>query len=366
MNQPAENNKPVIGISCGDLNGIGLEIILKTVANSKLLDVCSPIVFASNKAVNFYRKTMPELNFNYQHIKDFNRLNYRQANIFNCWEDDVQIQPGQLTDTGGKYGLLSLTIATQALKDGHIHGLVTAPIHKKNTHGETFPYTGHTPFFQAVFGAREVLMFMVAENMRVALLTEHVPVSAIAPYVTKANILAKLRLVEDSLRKDFGVEKPKIAVLGLNPHAGDEGLIGTEEEEIIRPAIKEFKQQGNSIVQGPFPADAFFARGYHERFDAVLAMYHDQGLIPFKSLAQGNSANYTAGLPVIRTSPDHGTAFDIAGKNRADESSLLGAIFTCIDIIRAREEFAGNRRNPIKKVSNRIMANAVDEKIDLE
>ncbi|GAO45073.1 4-hydroxythreonine-4-phosphate dehydrogenase PdxA [Flavihumibacter petaseus] len=364
MSNHPETNKPTIGISCGDLNGIGLELIIKTIAQPKLLELCTPVVFASNKAINFYRKSLPEFNFNFQHIKEFSRINPRQVNIFNCWDDEVSITPGQLTEIGGKYAVLSLTTAVQALKDGHIDGLVTAPIHKKNTQSEQFPYTGHTPFLQASFEAKEVLMFMVAENMRVALLTEHVPVSAVAQFVTRPHILSKLRLVEDSLRRDFGVDKPKIAVLGLNPHAGDEGLIGNEEETIIRPAIRDFKQQSNSIVQGPFSADAFFARGYHERFDAVLAMYHDQGLIPFKSLAMGQGVNFTAGLPAVRTSPDHGTAFDIAGKNRGDETSFIGAIFTCIDIIRQRFEFANNRKNPMKKLTNRLLANAVDEKIE--
>lgn len=366
MHTTPEYIRPVIGISCGDLNGIGLELIIKTVNNSKLLELCTPIVFCSGKAINFYRKSMPEINFNFQNIKDFSRINPKQVNIYSCWEEDVAITPGQLTEEGGKYAVLSLTTAVQALKDGHIQGLVTAPINKKNTQGDAFPYTGHTPYLKAAFDAKEVVMMMVASNMRVALLTEHVPVSAVGPFITKTNILAKLRLVEECLVKDFGIEKPKIAVLGLNPHAGDEGLIGTEEETAIKPAIKEFKHQGNSIVQGPFSADAFFARGHHERFDAILAMYHDQGLIPFKSLAFGEGVNYTGGLPVVRTSPDHGTAFDIAGKNKADESSLYAAIFTCVDIIRQRAEFRENRKNPMKKVTNRLLANAVDERIDLD
>lgn len=309
---------------------------------------------------------MPENNFNFQNIKDFSRINPKQVNIFSCWEEDVAITPGQLTDEGGKYAILSLITAVQALKDGHIQGLVTAPIHKKNTQSDAFPYTGHTPYLKAAFEAKEVVMMMVASNMRVALLTEHVPVTGVGPYITKTNILSKLKLVEESLVRDFGIEKPKIAVLGLNPHAGDEGLIGTEEETAIKPAIKEFKHQGNSIVQGPFPADAFFARGFHEKFDAVLAMYHDQGLIPFKSLAFGEGVNFTGGLPVVRTSPDHGTAFDIAGKNKADESSMYQAIFTCVDIIRQRAEFRENRKNPLKKVTNRLLANVVDERIDLD
>jgi 4-hydroxythreonine-4-phosphate dehydrogenase len=209
-------------------------------------------------------------------------------------------------------------------------------------------------------------MMMVAPNMRVALVTEHLPLSAVAGYITKQNILSKLKLIEKSMQEDFGISKPKIAVLGLNPHAGDEGLIGAEEENIIKPAIREFKQQGNSIIQGPFSADAFFARGQHEKFDVVLAMYHDQGLIPFKSLAHGEGVNFTAGLPKVRTSPDHGTAFDIAGQNKADESSMYSALYTCIDIVKQRVEFRENRKNPLKKVTNRLLANAVDERIDLD
>lgn len=359
-----ESVRPLIGISCGDLNGIGLELIIKAVSNSKLLEICTPIVFASNKALNFYRKSIPDNNISFQQIKDFSRVSFKQVNVFNCWEEEVAITPGQLTPEGGKYAILSLTTAVNALKEGHIQGLVTAPIHKKNTQGEQFPFTGHTPYLKDAFEAKEVAMMMVASNMRVALLTEHVPVQEITPYITKAAILSKLKLVQSSLQQDFGIDRPKIAVLGLNPHAGDEGLIGAEEEKIIKPAIKEFKQQSNAIIQGPFPADAFFARGYHERFDAVLAMYHDQGLIPFKSLSHGDGVNFTAGLSVVRTSPDHGTAFDIAGKNKADESSLIGSIFTCIDIIRQRIVYRDNRSNPMKKLTNRLLANAVDEKIE--
>ncbi|ULQ56376.1 4-hydroxythreonine-4-phosphate dehydrogenase PdxA [Flavihumibacter rivuli] len=366
MSATQEHHKPVIGISCGDLNGIGLELIIKTVSNSRLLDLCTPIIFANNKAINFYRKSLPESNFNYQSIKDFSRINPKQVNIFNCWEEEVNITPGQLTEEGGKYAVLSLQAALQAFKDKQIQGLVTAPIHKKNTQSEQFPYTGHTPFLKDAFNARDVLMLMVAPNMRVGLLTEHVPVTELSQHITRQNILSKLSLMQESLVRDFGIDKPKIAVLGLNPHAGDEGLIGNQEETIIKPAIKEFKQQNNCIIQGPFSADAFFARGYHERFDAVLAMYHDQGLIPFKSLAFGDGVNFTAGLPIVRTSPDHGTAFDIAGKNLADESSMYCAIFTCIDIIRARQEYATNRKNPLKKMGSAVLGNVVDEKIEEE
>ena len=258
--------------------------------------------------------------------------------------------PGTLSDIGGNYAVKSLTIAAQALKDGKIDGLVTAPIHKKNTQSEKFNFTGHTPYLKNLFGVKDVVMFMVAENIKVALLTEHVAVKDIVVHVTKENIFSKLQIINNSLKKDFGITKPKIAVLGLNPHAGDEGLIGKEDEEIIKPAVKEAKQK-DIFCFGPYPADAFFARGQYEKFDGVLAMYHDQGLIPFKSLAIGEGVNYTAGLSGVRTSPDHGVAFDIAGKGKADEASFREAIFKCVDIINSRKEFAEQYKNPLKKIS---------------
>ncbi|MEY2903532.1 MAG: 4-hydroxythreonine-4-phosphate dehydrogenase PdxA [Bacteroidota bacterium] len=357
-----ELQKPVIGFTCGDLNGIGIELIIKTLSDHRILEICTPVVFANNKCINFYKKTMPEVNFSYSSVKELNRLNPKQVNIFNCWEEEVVITPGQLNETGGKYALESLTQATQALKEGLIHGLVTAPIHKKNIHTEAFPYTGHTPYFKAFFNVSDVVMFMVAENMRVGLVTEHVTVADVSKHITRENILLKLKIMHNSLQKDFGVDKPKIAVLGLNPHAGDEGLIGAEEETIIKPAIKDAKQ--TMLVFGPYSADAFFARGQFEKFDAVLAMYHDQGLIPFKSLAIGEGVNYTAGLPVIRTSPDHGTAFDIAGKDKADANSFIVAVFEAVDIYRSRNGYKEMRANPLRKMSARMLANAVDERIE--
>ncbi len=357
-----ETQKPIIGFTCGDLNGIGIELIIKTLSDHRLLDICTPVVFASNKSLNFYRKGLADFNLNYANTRELNRLNPKQVNLVNCWEEEVAITPGQLTDIGGKYALISLQQATQALKDGHIQGLVTAPIHKKNIQSAEFNYSGHTPYFKAMFNVQDVVMLMIAENMRVGLVTEHVPVSEITKHITRENILGKLKIIYNSLQKDFGIDKPKIAVLGLNPHAGDEGLIGTEEETIIKTAIKEAKH--TMMVFGPYSADAFFARGQFERFDAVLAMYHDQGLIPFKSLALGEGTNYTAGLPVVRTSPDHGTAFDIAGKNKADNSSFVASVFECIEIIRKRFGYAEMRQNPLKKMSARMIANAVDERIE--
>jgi 4-hydroxythreonine-4-phosphate dehydrogenase len=355
-------HKPVIGLTCGDLNGIGLEIIIKVVGDNRLLDFCTPVIFANNKVLNFYRKGLPEINFNFTSIKDFTKINHKQVNVFNCWEEDVVITPGELNETGGKYAVKSLMIAGRALYEGKIDGLVTAPIHKKNTQSDEFNFTGHTPYLKNLFEAKDVAMFMIAENMRVALLTEHVEVKDISQFITKEAILSKLGIINNSLKKDFNIDKPKIAVLGLNPHAGDEGLVGKEEKQIIKPAIEEANQKG-VFCFGPFSADAFFARGSYEKFDAVLAMYHDQGLIPFKSLAIGEGVNFTAGLHAIRTSPDHGVAFDIAGKVKADENSFRVAIYKCIDLIKGRAEFAEQRANPMRKMSGRFVANAVDEKI---
>jgi 4-hydroxythreonine-4-phosphate dehydrogenase len=355
-------NKPIIGLSCGDINGIGLEIIIKTIADSRLLEICTPVLFANNKVLNFFRKALPDVNFNFSTVKDAGRINHKQVNLYSCWEEEVAVTPGVLNEIGGKYAVISLVAAAQALKEGKIDGLVTAPIHKKNTQSEEFNFTGHTPYLKNLYGAADVVMFMVADNMRVGLLTEHVSIKEITPFVTRENIISKLNLMNASLKKDFGIDKPKIAVLGLNPHAGDEGLIGKEEEEIIKPAIKEAKQR-DVFCFGPYSADAFFARGHYEKFDAVLAMYHDQGLIPFKSLAIGEGVNYTAGLTGVRTSPDHGVAFDISGKNKADESSFRQAIFTCVDIINERRGYTDNRKNKLRRMSAGVVARAIDEKI---
>lgn len=340
--------KAIIGITTGDINGIGLELIIKTFSDNRMLDFCTPVIFASNKVVNYYRRTVPENTFSFNSTKDLTKLNPKQINVFNCWEEDVAIQPGILTELGGKYAIRSLEVAAQCLKDGQIDAVVTAPIHKSNTHNNDFPYTGHTPFFKEKFGANDVLMLLYDQELRVALVTEHIPVSKVASVITKELIMSKVNLLKESLIKDFGIDKPKIAVLGLNPHAGDDGQIGTEEQTIIKPTIELLQQQG-TLVFGPFSADAFFARASYQHFDAVLAMYHDQGLVPFKTLAQGGGVNYTAGLPVIRTSPDHGTAFDIAGKNLADESSFREAIFESIRLLKQRKNYAEYTANPMRR-----------------
>ncbi|HEU4469633.1 MAG TPA: 4-hydroxythreonine-4-phosphate dehydrogenase PdxA [Flavisolibacter sp.] len=356
-------HKPVIGITCGDINGIGPELIIKTFADHRIGEHCTPVIFASNKLINFYKKSIPEAHFNYQIIKDFTKLSPKQISILNCWEEELSITPGQLNEMGGKYAVISLMAAAEALQQGHIQGLVTAPIHKKNVQSPGFAFTGHTPFLKSVANANDVLMLLYAENLRVALVTEHLPVKEVAGKLTRELILSKINLLHASLRRDFGIDKPRIAVLGLNPHAGDEGLIGTEEQLVIQPAIKDAKQS-NKLVFGPYSADAFFARRSYLQFDAVLAMYHDQGLIPFKTIAVGEGVNFSAGLPFVRTSPDHGTAFDIAGKNKADTSSFTTAIFECIDIINRRSEYDERNRNPLRKITAEVLKNVEDERIE--
>ncbi len=344
------DERPVIGITTGDLNGIGLEVIIKTFSDNRMLDLCTPVIFASNKAVNFYRKMVDNQHFNFTSTKDLSKLNKKQVNVFTCWDEEVPIQPGELTEHGGKYAIRSLMVASQCLKDGELDGIVTAPIHKSNTQTQDFNYTGHTPFFKDKFEAKEILMLLYDKNLKVALTTEHIPIAKVADTITKELLTSKINLLSATLTKDFGIDKPKIAVLGLNPHAGDDGKIGNEEETTIKPVIESCKQKGQ-LVFGPYSADAFFAHQLYKEFDAVLAMYHDQGLVGLKTIAHEGGVNYTAGLSVIRTSPDHGTAFDIAGKNVANESSMREAVFQCISLLKQRAEYEENTANPLQRGS---------------
>ncbi len=340
---------PVIGFSCGDLNGIGIEIILKLLADTRIAHQCIPVVFASEKSIAFYNeKQMTEEPVSFRTTTSLEGLQHGYNYLFPVWEETVEMQPGVLTEVAGKYAVRSLQAACEALKEGKIAGLVTAPIHKANTQSADFPFTGHTPFLKQFFGAQQVLMILHDETLRVALVTEHIPVAAVAEHLTKDLLLQKLRLFRDALVSDFGIDKPRIAVLGLNPHAGDGGAIGKEEETVLKPVLESVQQNG-LLAFGPYAADAFFARGSYAAFDGVLAMYHDQGLIPLKTLAQDGGVNYTAGLPVVRTSPDHGTAHDIAGKGIADPASLREALFQCMDRIRQRKRHAENTANPLQR-----------------
>lgn len=341
------SDKIKVGISIGDINGIGLEVIIKTLSDHKILDYCTPIVYGNTKVASFYRKALSINDFSFNVINHPNQANAKRANMINCWEEDVRIEPGVVTEAGGKYAFISLEKAVTDLLAGGIDALVTAPINKHNIQSDNFSFPGHTEYIQHRTNAADSLMFLVSEDFKTGVVTGHIPVGEIAKSITKESIVSKLELMRNSLKSDFWIQKPRIAVLGLNPHAGDNGLIGKEETEIIIPAIEEAKDKG-IFAFGPYPADGFFANGSHLKFDAVLAMYHDQGLIPFKYIAFHNGVNFTAGLPVVRTSPDHGTGYDIAGKNLASEHSFREALFTAINIVKRRREMAELTSNPLK------------------
>lgn len=328
--------KPLIGITIGDFNGIGPEIILKTLGDIEITKFFTPVIYGSVKLLNKYRKLLNLSEENaFQFVSDVKHCVDRKINVFNCWQEDYEPEPGKITEQAGKCAFLSLKTATDHLKKGLISGMVTAPINKKNIQNPDFNFIGHTEYLQAEFNAQDVLMFMVSEQLKVAVVSMHVPVNKIVSDISKEKIEGKLNLMLNSLKKDFGIQKPKIAVLGLNPHAGDGGAIGIEDKDIIKPLIENYKNKGE-IVMGPFPADGFFAAESYRKFDAVLAMYHDQGLTPFKMLAFEDGVNFTAGLSAIRTSPDHGTAYDIAGKGIANESSFRESLFLVLSIIKNR------------------------------
>ncbi|HEY3402987.1 MAG TPA: 4-hydroxythreonine-4-phosphate dehydrogenase PdxA [Ohtaekwangia sp.] len=331
------HQKPRIGITLGDMNGIGPEVIIKALSDNRLLNSITPVVYGSTKAISFYKKLMNNEEFNYSQVRGKGQFAPKSINVVNCWEDNIEVNPGKASKESGRASFQALKQACEELKEGVIDALVTAPIDKHSIHSEEFPFTGHTEYLTKYFGASESLMFLVSDSLKVGLVTEHLPIKEVAAAITKEKIESKLKVMEQSLRKDFGVNKPRIAILGLNPHAGDGGLVGQEEEQIIKPLIAEYRNKGK-LVFGPFPADGFFASGQYSKYDGVLAMYHDQGLAPFKSISFENGVNFTAGLPVVRTSPDHGTAYGLAGKNQADESSLREAIYRALDIAKHRME----------------------------
>ena len=356
------SSKVKIGISIGDVNGIGLEVILKTLANNSILDYCTPIVYGHTKIASYHRKALGLPDFNFNVITSANLANPKRANLINCWEEDVKIELGMSTETGGKYALLSLEKATEDLLSGEIDALVTAPINKFNIQAETFKFPGHTEYLQERCGSNDVLMFLISEELKIGVVTSHIPLKDISASITKEKIVQKLKMINDSLKKDFWIEKPKIAVLGLNPHAGDNGLLGSEEKDVIIPAIQEAFDKG-IICFGPYSADGFFGNGTYKQFDAVLAMYHDQGLIPFKTIAFSTGVNYTAGLKMVRTSPDHGTGYDIAGKNLADPTSFIEAVFAATHIVKNRREQESLLSNQLR-TGGKIIETASDVKDD--
>lgn len=340
--------KMKIGISVGDINGIGLEVILKTISNKKITDICTPVIYGSTKIISYHKNIVGIEDFKYQGLKDAHRLHNEKINIINCWQDNVNITLGKVSDTGGKYAHLSLERAVNDLKIGLIDALVTAPINKQAMDLVNFGFPGHTEYLTHTFEVNENLMFMITDDLKIGLVTNHLPLTKVASSIDKRLILKKLKIMNETLKMDFGIERPTIAVLGLNPHASDGGVFGEEEEASIRPAIIEAKKKG-LMVFGPYSADSFFGSYSYKKYDAILAMYHDQGLIPFKTLSFGKGVNYTAGLPIVRTSPDHGTGFDIVGQNKADASSFRNAMYAAIDIARNRRDYLEMHENPIEK-----------------
>ncbi len=357
------NRKIRVGITHGDINGIGYEVILKAFADEMMTELCTPVLFGSARLLNQTRQLTGEQDFTFCQIGSAAEARDGAFNVVCLDSKEPAAKPGEESADAGRYALESLEAAVSALRQGQVDVIVTAPINKNSIQSEEFHFPGHTEYLRERLGGEddEALMILFDDNMRVALVTTHLPISELAGAITKDTVLSKLKVLDRSLRRDFGIDKPKIAVLGLNPHAGDGGLLGKEEAEEIAPAIEEARQEG-MVVFGPYPADGFFARGAYAKFDAVLAMYHDQGLAPFKGLGHGDAVNFTAGLEYVRTSPDHGTAFDIAGKNMADAASMRNAVYAACDIIRRRQRYDKASAHPLVK---QFVAKGKDRNVDL-
>ncbi len=339
-------DKIKVGITHGDINGISYELIIRSLSDNKMFEKFVPIVYGSSKVLAYHRKTLNFLNFNLNSIKDIKDINHKRGNIINVIDGEIKVELGKSTEIAGNAAYIALEKATEDLKNGKIDVLVTAPINKNNIQSKDFKFNGHTEYLQKKFNSKQVLMLMVNDIIKVGVVTGHIPLSDVPKTLTTEKILSKLQLMNKTLKQDFTLQKPKIAVLGLNPHSGDNGLIGNEEQNIIIPAIEKAREQG-ILAFGAYPSDGFFGSNMIKKFDAVLAMYHDQGLAPFKAINFSSGVNFTAGLPIIRTSPDHGTAYDITGKNIANIDSFKQAIYLAIDIYR-------NRKNNIKLEKNKI------------
>jgi 4-hydroxythreonine-4-phosphate dehydrogenase len=354
-------HKPVLaGISHGDINGIGYEVIIKGLMDNLINDMCIPIVYGSPKVAAYHRKALNINNFSFNNIRTPEEAHQKKANMINVLDDNVRVELGKSTPHGGEGAFISLEKAVDDLIAGKINVLITAPIDKKNIQSDKFHFKGHTDYLRSRAGVDEVLMFMISENMRIGMVTDHVPLSKVAGFITVENVLRKIRLMNQSLIYDFGIRKPRIAVLGLNPHAGDGSLLGSEEAEVIIPAIARAEKDG-ILAFGPYPADGFFGAGSFARFDGILSMYHDQGLAPFKAISFDSGANFTAGLPFVRTSPVHGTAYDIAGKGEASENSFRQAIYLACEIFHNRKMYAEINQNPLKHQDIDIRHDRADE-----
>lgn len=343
-------NKLRVGITQGDGNGIGYEVIIKTLADPRILESFTPIIYGSSKLFGFYKKLIHNIGKVDTHvISSAKEAKDNRINIVNCISEEIYAEPGQASPESAKSAIISLETAVRDLYDRNIDVIVTAPINKRAMNKEGFGYTGHTEYLQKTFNVNEVTMFMVSDKIKIGVVTGHIKLKDVAESITKEKILNKLRLMHNSLERDFGIDSPKIAVLGLNPHCGDGGLLGDEEEKIIFPAVKEANEE-NILAFGPYSPDGFFGLGNYGRFDATLAMYHDQGLAPFKALSFEDGVNFTAGLPIVRTSPDHGTAFEMAGRDMADPQSMMAAIYTAIDIYKNRLEYDELHHKRMKEI----------------
>lgn len=344
-----KGDRIILGITQGDINGISYEVIMKTLADNRILELCTPVVYGSPKVAAYHRKALDLENFSFNTIRNVDEAVARRANIVNCIDDSVRVELGKSTAYAGEASLQALEAAVKDMTEGKIDVLVTGPINKSNIKSEKFNFTGHTEYLETQFRSDGVLMLMVNELMRIGVVTSHIPLAKVNEYIMRDTLLNKLRIMNHSLLADFGIRGPRIAVLGLNPHSGDNGLIGDEEIKEIIPAIQAAMEEG-ILAFGPFPADGFFGAGTFTKYDAVLAMYHDQGLVPFKALTIEGGVNYTAGLPVVRTSPAHGTAYDITGKNEASPDSFRKAIYLGIDIFRNRMQYKEISSNPLDPV----------------
>lgn len=335
-----------VGITHGDINGIGYEIILKTLEDNRIFEICTPILYGSPKVAAYHRKALDMENISFHNVRSAEEATPKKASIINCVDDEVRVELGKSTEAAGEASRAALMKAVDDLKNNRIQALVTAPVNKLNLQSDDFRYTGHTEFLQDYFDAEESLMLMSSELMKVGVVTSHIPIADVSGTITQEEVLSKIRILDTSLKQDFGIRKPKIAILGLNPHAGEQGIIGHDETEKIIPAIEEAKKSGG-LIFGPFPADGFFGSGGYKRFDGILAMYHDQGLIPFKTLVSDAGVNYTAGLPIIRTSPAHGTAYEIAGANKSHAGSFRQALYMACDIYKNRQMFKEITKDPL-------------------
>ncbi len=355
-----ETKSIIAGITQGDINGIGYEVIIKALMDPLINELCVPVVYGSPKVAAYHRKALNISNFSFNNIRVAEEANHKRANMINCLDDNVRVELGKSTPHGGECALISLEKAIEDIKAGKIDVLVTAPIDKHNVQSDSFHFAGHTDYLKSKFNTDDVLMFMIGESLRIGMVTGHVPLAKVPGLITVDSVLKKIRVMNHSLLFDFAIRKPRIAVMGLNPHAGDNSLIGREEEDTIIPAIQRAQQEG-IMAFGPYPADGFFGAGSFAKFDGILAMYHDQGITPFKALSFDTGVNFTAGLPIVRTSPVHGTAFSIAGKGEASESSFRKAIYLACDILKNRKQYSEITKNPLKHQDIDTRSDHVDE-----